>query len=370
MSNPNFSLYQKRLQESLKRKKNLDIQRYSVLQTVNTKKDYRNPQKHKNTEPRTQTDIVILIPVWGRHKVLRSVIASLKQQTMEATILCVVSNIQDGRFCKSLGADICHCPNSPLGRKFQSGVYEAKKYNPKALMILGSDDMLSYTYIEKTFKNIKKGYDFIGKNIWYIFSPPSETFLAKYVQKHAHRYLGAGRTYSRRFLDKVGWRIFDPSKSAGLDHLGERLAKNKNMKRLALGDNTYVFSMKGNWSMLHSLRDMKKSPDMMSLSRLKSDRSKYMLKGHLKNCWNATGSKSSKKPIKKKVSNKKAKIDSLKALTAKISKTSINGDNINGNDTGIAVDSESRSTDSPTSSITAEVTEETEDGEISDPPIS
>lgn len=296
-SESHLSLYHKRLQESLKRKKELVSQKYVAISQLNSKEEqnFISPKppttisklpsdlEKENNKKRDKATIVVLIPVWGRNKILNSVVSSLRQQTQSCTILCVVSTVQDARYCISLNADICYCPNYPLGRKYQMGVFEARKYNPQALMVLGSDDLLSYTYIEKSMAYIDKGYDFIGKKQWYIFSSINDVYLASYTGKHSSRYLGAGRTYSKYFLDKIGWKIFDIHKNSGLDYRGERLAYFQKAKMVALNENTYVFSFKGNWKMIHSLENIKRSTNMMSLEKLKASKSNYIIPHHLKN---------------------------------------------------------------------------------------
>lgn len=290
MSNGHLSLYQQRLEEKMAMKNKFQKERYTTMvKIMNSKKDetvttHENPQKDENPKTRNHCDLVVVIPVFGRHYVLKKVIQSLKQQTMTPAVLCVVSNETDRKFCADLNVDICKCPNRPLGRKFQAGVTEAKKYNPKAVMILGSDDLLSYTYVEKTMKLIDKQYDFIGIDTWYIVCSTKECYIGKYVNKHAQRFLGAGRTYSRRFLNTVKWKVFSPTKNSNLDQHGEDLASKHLMRKIKMKDNTFVFSLKGDWPMLHTIDDMRSSKSFMSLKRITLERTKLMISTHLKTC--------------------------------------------------------------------------------------
>ena len=78
--------------------------------------------------------------------------------------------------------DYIYTNNLPLGRKWQIGLQECKKYNPNAVLINGSDDLLSLDWVKTCYYYIiKYNYDIVGKSNWYILdlikkSPYSLTY--------------------------------------------------------------------------------------------------------------------------------------------------------------------------------------------------
>ena len=70
-------------------------------------------EKHTD-KIRYTPDIVCLIAVYGRHKILKYNIELLKKQTKKVHILTIVSNEVDRRFVENLGVDYVFCKNKPI----------------------------------------------------------------------------------------------------------------------------------------------------------------------------------------------------------------------------------------------------------------
>jgi hypothetical protein len=112
--------------------------------------------------------------------------------------------------------------NNPLSLKYQKGVSEAKQFNADAIMILGSDDIVSQEYIDKAHDCLNKGYQFIGIKSWLNSCFYKNNFI--YTQT-TYRYrplgdgIGAGRIISKYLLDKCRWNLYVFSRPAnrGLD---------------------------------------------------------------------------------------------------------------------------------------------------------
>lgn len=270
-----FTVYHNYLQKSLQTKKDLIKNRTNL---TNKSTSFGNPSKRPSAE------LVVVIPVWGRHKVLVKVFNSLRKQTQPVTILAVVSSQKDTNFCRAQHVDTCYAPNYTLGTKFHTGIKEAKKYDPKAVMILGSDDLLSLDYVDKAYKHIKKGVHMVGTNRWVVYRTPKELYYASYKNLRPMRILGSGRLFSRLFLDRASWNIYDTSKNHNLDVMAENIARNHRRKVVAMIEDTFVFSFKGNWSMLHSFDKMLKSTNHIKLVRFKDKNNKFLNK-HLGDTW-------------------------------------------------------------------------------------
>lgn len=306
-----FKVYHNYLQKSLQTKKELIKDRSNL--TIKTT-SFGNPTKRPHAE------IVVVIPVWGRHKVLAKVFASLRKQTHPVRVLAIISSQKDRNFCRKQQVDTCHAPNHPLGTKFQTGITEAKKYNPKAVMILGSDDLLSLDYVAKAYKHIQKNVHMVGINKWVVYRPPKELYFASYKNLRPMRILGSGRLFSRFFLDRASWRIYDTSRNANLDIMAENIARNHHRKVLAMNEGTFVFSFKGNWNMLHSFEKMVKSTLHIQLIKIKDKNNKFLNK-HLGDTWSNVKPKLPKPPADQSTvdfrTTEQKKIDGLLRLLGK-----------------------------------------------------
>lgn len=249
---------------SLERKSNYASISHQNNQTaINYKKENR---KFK----REQANIVVMIPMYKRHNVIKKVFKSLHNQTYPCKILVIVSTTSDKNLCINEGVDYCFSINKPLGNKYLTGIYECKKYNPKAIIVLGSDDLLSKKYVEEAFKSLKGSkVGLVGTSKWFIFSSEKEVYSSVYTNKSKHKTVGAGRMYSREFLDKVKWNIFDSSLNNGLDLKGEVMTRRHNYKIIIMKKDAYVFSIKGNWNMLHTMDDIIKNSHLIVLTRMK-----------------------------------------------------------------------------------------------------
>ena len=60
--------------------------------------------------------------------------------------------------------------NQPLGSKWLAGIYHSQLFNPKAVMILGSDDLVSEKYITEGYLNITiNNFDFCYSELASLF---------------------------------------------------------------------------------------------------------------------------------------------------------------------------------------------------------
>jgi len=108
-------------------------------------------------------------------------------------------------------------PNLPLSDKFNYGVRMAGNHDPDAVMIVGSDNLISPEY----FKELKYYWAY-----GYGYTAPSGTY---FFNGHECRYVrstvgcGAGRVLSKEILNKCNWQPYE----AGADKYIETSMKNR-----------------------------------------------------------------------------------------------------------------------------------------------
>tara|TARA_R100001163_G_C5067308_1_gene206312 strand:+ start:3531 stop:4298 length:768 start_codon:yes stop_codon:yes gene_type:complete len=198
--------------------------------------------------------IVVLIAFTGREKFIKSNVALLRAQTHPVKIVLVGSTDKDKEIAREIKVDryIIH-PNQPLGAKWQYGLrYISNLYaDVKAVIINGSDDFLSPSYVEKAYSYIKQGADLAGKMDWFIYD--SKLDNAYHIDKRLYSVLGAGRIWSRKFLDKVKWEIFPIHKNNQLDSSSyDILNSQKGNYKIIRDKEMIILSLKGHHRVLNT----------------------------------------------------------------------------------------------------------------------
>jgi hypothetical protein len=87
--------------------------------------------------------VVAVIPVHGRLPLLPHTIKRLYRKNDVYKVICVGDGLAEKAICLEAGAEWVPFRNKPLGAKWNAGFIEAKKYDPDAVLYVGSSDWLS-----------------------------------------------------------------------------------------------------------------------------------------------------------------------------------------------------------------------------------
>jgi hypothetical protein len=231
--------------------------------------DYFNALKYgEDSIPEGKFDVCCVIAFKDRHSIVEKNLQLLQKQTIVPAIVLVVSNKNDVIFALNLKKKYENiflkiAPNYPIGMKWQEGVFFAKYLNPNALLILGSDDILSLNYIEDGYNKVGKGLgskvgasDLVGSTKWFIYDLNKNLYKLSYKEKEVGIYLGGGRIYSKYFLDKNNWEIFKKLRNKHLDSEGFDKVKIFSNKYEHISGDEFILSIKGNWSMINSTENI------------------------------------------------------------------------------------------------------------------
>ena len=243
----------------------------------------------KTNEIKDSCDAVVVIAAHGRLEILRQVVSHLlafrdTDLAVSLSVVVCVSELKDAERLASFFSDnqslhIIRCANQPLGNKWQQVVSYAKLLNPKALIVCGSDDLLSYAYLSECLSHSKNDdqWALCGPAKWHMADADSEVYAVRYKGLSPVRILGSGRVYSETFLKQIDWQLFDRFLDSGLDYKGLSMVKNKGRDKLHIIDTEFtVMSVKGSWSMLNSFDDIRMS-DRLLTERLSAESAKQCL---------------------------------------------------------------------------------------------
>jgi len=174
----------------------------------------------QNKESKKLT-LVMLTCVWKRPKLTKIILSyysKLKEEVKNIVNLEFVAVGSEGnksrKICEDAGFHYFEHENQPISGKWQHGLEMTKKYNPDAVIIMGSDDIITKEIINFYIEKINLGYLLVGIKDFYIY----ESTLKKLAHwrgygklNDAHRMdetIGLGRCLARPLLDQIKFDVW------------------------------------------------------------------------------------------------------------------------------------------------------------------
>lgn len=158
--------------------------------------------------------IVCVTCAYKREELLNYVINHLSSLGELLKIIVVGSNNTEKEIVEKY--ELCeyhNYENLPLSNKWNKGVLEARKHNPDAILIMGSDDIVSKEYLNYGKYLLSKNYDFIGCRSWFTLLKDGDTVIDNALvgyrnNRRGNEPIGAGRIISKKILDKLDWNLY------------------------------------------------------------------------------------------------------------------------------------------------------------------
>lgn len=258
-------------------------QRLALFKAIRRALNARSERRRLTTElahyarvrlPQTHHyDVVCVIAFRGRHDILRLVVHELlheRESDMQVGVVLACDEPLDVSFANDLRGIYEHVgivitDNSPLGLKWQRAVDCARLANPDFLLITGSDDITTTSFLRKNIRHMRDTslgvIDMTGPRTWLLVDlgdgeqrEASGFWTLSYHYEGHGMPLGAGRIYSREFLQRIDWVLFDVAREVHLDDMGyEKLVELGGMLYNPTLDDGYILSVKGAWSAMNSV---------------------------------------------------------------------------------------------------------------------
>lgn len=208
--------------------------------------------------------ISVVIATHERIDITSVTIHNLQNQSLVPDIILVVSKKSELEYYKKIFPTITVVKhrNKPIGGKWQAGVNAARKKDASAVIILGSDDILSKGYIEACQKKLDVGIDLFGLKQWFIYwEERHKLYLFHYNSPYP---LGGGRMFSKRALDKINWRLYRKDLTESLDRYSYSAANKNGIRTETLinttRSDTMILAYKGGWPVKNPIEGTFKSP--------------------------------------------------------------------------------------------------------------
>lgn len=165
-----------------------------------------------------RTKILVFLAVWKRPHITELCFVGLERlkthPDFEIEVLAVISEDSMKPLCEKYGVHWVMAENLPLGKKKNTGLAHAQKFEFDYLMEIGSDDLILNELLDAYKPFLSHGVDFFGvRDAAYIHS--SAGHCRRLISKSTY---GAGRMISRKALIKAKWKLWKDSINRGLDN--------------------------------------------------------------------------------------------------------------------------------------------------------
>jgi hypothetical protein len=193
-----------------------------------------SPAAHAPRSPRVPRFSVVTC-LWRRPEISKIMLrrcAALRQELADRLELDVVVVGSEGQNSERLASEhgfvYVERRNRPLGAKWNAGLSTARALDCDGVVILGSDDLVNATLLERYLEHHERGAKFMGLADVYFLRVADAQLLhwRGYKQPGRRREtIGLGRFVDAALLDKCGWRLWAPRIDRGLDaSMTQRLA--------------------------------------------------------------------------------------------------------------------------------------------------
>lgn len=208
--------------------------------------------------------VVCVIPCHERLEVsVESINLLQKHQTLQPTVIVVGWSNIERQIAKETRSYFISCENTYLGNKWQTGIDFARTLEPDALLIMGSDALISPDWVKFSAEKIANGADLTGKISWYTCGIVPKKHLEilhhKYIRSPAVDFpVGGGRMVSRKLLDRMDWQLYPRGRKSCLDHGSAMNMKIYKPKIEIFEDAEHKnMGLKGPWPVLNTFKKMK-----------------------------------------------------------------------------------------------------------------
>ncbi|MBL4810405.1 MAG: hypothetical protein JKY43_10170 [Phycisphaerales bacterium] len=130
--------------------------------------------------------------------------------------------------------DVAGCEqviNRPLSYKWNRAIRYLKNIEFDAVIVLGSDDYIDENFVDFIKNNIEN-YDLISFKDIYFKENDDFFYWPGYIGQRKGEPAGAGKTYSKKFLEVIDYNLFPLSKNSSLDGMSWKVCKDANAKTL------------------------------------------------------------------------------------------------------------------------------------------
>ena len=172
--------------------------------------------------------IIVISCMHGRHKTVQYCLDSMPFIDK----IMIYSTDADGKFLESQDVfATAQVENEPLSFKWAMAFYSLEQLDFDGVVILGSDDYIDKNFLKFAQNNINK-YDMIGFTDAYFKHNKDFYYWSGYDNQQKGEPAGAGKIYSKKFLERINYNLYPGSHNFGLDKIAHKVCKDNNANML------------------------------------------------------------------------------------------------------------------------------------------
>lgn len=180
----------------------------------------------------------------GRHKT----VAECIERMPFIDKVFIYSTDEDGAFLQTQDVfAMAKYQNNPLSYKWNMAIRTLQQIDFDAVILLGSDDYIDEAFLEYVERTIPN-FDMIGFKDIYFQHNKGLYYWSGYTNNRRGEPAGAGKVYSRKFLECINWNLFDVARDRGLDKISWIRVKQAKA-------NIHITSLKQNGLLLVDIKD-------------------------------------------------------------------------------------------------------------------
>jgi len=205
-------------------------------------------------------DLAIITAAWKRPALTRLVFAHYRRAFPEALLVAAVSEDTAQEDAAAAGWVPVRVPNSPLGGKWNAASLRAIKEQPGALMIVGSDDLVSKEYVTEGLQAIQAGVDVYSSPRLDFYDAKADQLYEWLGYKQDPRHIDTARILSPKAYAYGGGKLFEAKADRGIAGRVQRHMRASKKYQHQAASAGYVVDVKGStniWGMADMIRSSK-----------------------------------------------------------------------------------------------------------------
>lgn len=141
-----------------------------------------------------------------RHDISRLFIERTQSLGLKLFAVTSTEDPESAEMCREYGVDYVIHKNSPLGAKWNKGIEHAL-FQSDYVVIMGSDDLMTQSYLDAVIPKMAEGVPFGGIDSIYMVEHGNESKAAVLKYKGVKKMLGCGCFISSKALRSVATRV-------------------------------------------------------------------------------------------------------------------------------------------------------------------
>jgi len=137
--------------------------------------------------------------------------------------------------------------NYPISWKWNTAISLMRNVDFDAVILLGSDDYIDEKYLRYVEENISN-YEMIAVSDMYFKQDDDLFYWPGYTNSRRGEPSGAGKTYSKKFLERINFNLFPLPINKGLDGMSWKIVTQRKAK-------VHITSLKENGLLLVDIKD-------------------------------------------------------------------------------------------------------------------